>query len=98
MQNFEPIFKSFQINSLELPNRIVMALMTRSKSKSHIPGPTHVSQERWDYLIRGLECGEFDLIAVGRAILADPYWSEKIKAKRFNEIEAFSQEALQRLF
>ena len=34
----EKLFSPFKINNLEIPNRIVMAPMTRSKSPNSIPG------------------------------------------------------------
>ena len=34
-----PLFEPFILNGLELPNRVVMAPMTRSKSPAGIPGP-----------------------------------------------------------
>jgi 2,4-dienoyl-CoA reductase-like NADH-dependent reductase (Old Yellow Enzyme family) len=40
-------------------------------------------------LVRRLENQEFDLVAVGRALLADPYWVEKIRSGRTEELKAF---------
>ena len=36
---------------------------------------------------------EFDLVAVGRALLQDPAWAEKIREGRTGELEAFSKQA-----
>lgn len=47
-----------------------------------------------DELIRRLEREEFDLIGVGRALLADPHWVEKVKAGRTGELMDFSPAAL----
>lgn len=41
-----------------------------------------------------LENNEFDLVAVGRAILADPYWPRKIMLGKLDEIVPFSSECL----
>jgi 2,4-dienoyl-CoA reductase-like NADH-dependent reductase (Old Yellow Enzyme family) len=41
--------------------------------------------------------GEFDLIAVGRALLADPEWALKVKQGRLAERRAFSKELLHQL-
>ena len=38
--------------------------------------------------------GDFDLVAVGRPILADPNWVAKIKAGKMDELRGFSKEAL----
>jgi len=43
---------------------------------------------------RKLESGEFDLVAVGRAILADPSWPYKIKHGQLDEIIPFSSDSL----
>jgi 2,4-dienoyl-CoA reductase-like NADH-dependent reductase (Old Yellow Enzyme family) len=40
---------------------------------------------------------EFDLIAVGRALLADPEWARKVREQRFDELTAYTPEALERL-
>lgn len=45
-------------------------------------------------LIRRLERQEFDLVAVGRALLSDPQWVKKIKEGKTNEISDFSPESL----
>ncbi len=41
-------------------------------------------------LMRRMEKREFDLVAVGRAVLSDPDWAVKIRANRFNELEPFT--------
>lgn len=45
-------------------------------------------------LIERLEREEFDLIAVGRALLVDPQWTNKIRENRLDEIKAFEPGAL----
>lgn len=45
-------------------------------------------------LVRRMENREFDLVAVGRAVLSDPDWAVKIRAKRFDAIEPFTAERL----
>lgn len=47
-----------------------------------------------DDLLSRLEGGEFDLVAVGRALLVDPDWALKVKEGREQEILPFSREAL----
>jgi 2,4-dienoyl-CoA reductase-like NADH-dependent reductase (Old Yellow Enzyme family) len=47
-----------------------------------------------DLVDRKIENGEFDLVAVGRAILADPNWPSKIKLGRLDKIIPFSSESL----
>jgi 2,4-dienoyl-CoA reductase-like NADH-dependent reductase (Old Yellow Enzyme family) len=50
-----------------------------------------------DELIRRFDRGDFDLVAVGRPILADPNWVKKIKEGRTEELKGFSKEALTEL-
>lgn len=47
-----------------------------------------------DELIRRFDRGDFDLVAVGRPLLADPAWAEKIKENKTDELKGFSKEAL----
>jgi 2,4-dienoyl-CoA reductase-like NADH-dependent reductase (Old Yellow Enzyme family) len=50
-----------------------------------------------DELVRRYERGDFDLVAVGRALLADPHWVEKIQEERTGELKGFTKEALGQL-
>lgn len=43
-------------------------------------------------LIERMEAGEFDLIAIGRALLANPDWANKVKNNQFDQLRLFSQE------
>ncbi|ANY68136.1 12-oxophytodienoate reductase [Paenibacillus sp. BIHB 4019] len=47
-----------------------------------------------DALLERLSNDEFDLVAVGRALLGDPEWAAKIRDGRLNELQAFTPEAL----
>ena len=47
-----------------------------------------------DNLIERMARNEFDLIAVGRALLQDPQWAVKIREGRADELMDFSKEAL----
>lgn len=51
-----------------------------------------------DRLVEMMERGDFDLIAVGRALLQDPDWAKKIRDGRTSELKAFSKEALGTLY
>ncbi|MGH9737946.1 MAG: NADH:flavin oxidoreductase [Candidatus Acidiferrales bacterium] len=50
-----------------------------------------------DRLAEMLARGDFDLVAVGRALLADPAWANKIREARIDDIRVFSPEALKTL-
>ena len=47
-----------------------------------------------DGLIKRLERDEFDLVAVGRALITDPDWVEKVRDRREHEMNDFTREAL----
>jgi 2,4-dienoyl-CoA reductase-like NADH-dependent reductase (Old Yellow Enzyme family) len=48
-------------------------------------------------LLARLEAGEFDLVAVGRALIADPGWAVKVRQGRAGEITTFTRDLLQTL-
>jgi 2,4-dienoyl-CoA reductase-like NADH-dependent reductase (Old Yellow Enzyme family) len=48
-------------------------------------------------LVEMLARGDFDLVAVGRALLGDPAWAAKIRDSRFDGIRVFTPEALKTL-
>ncbi len=50
-----------------------------------------------DELVERLERDEFDLAAIGRALLADPAWAVKIREGRIPELEPFSVNVLKTL-
>jgi len=50
-----------------------------------------------DELIRRLDRGDFDLVGVGRALLADPNWALKIRYDRTDELKGFTRDALTQL-
>ncbi|XID94656.1 NADH:flavin oxidoreductase [Paenibacillaceae bacterium WGS1546] len=49
-------------------------------------------------LLDRLEHGEFDLVAIGRALLNDPAWAAKIRDGKFDELIPFRPEALNTLY
>lgn len=49
-------------------------------------------------LDRRLEAGEFDLVAVGRALLQDPEWATKVREQRYAELADYSNESLKTLY
>ena len=50
-----------------------------------------------DGLIERLENDEFDLVAVGRALINDPEWASKVRDGRFDELTDFNAEKLKEL-
>jgi len=51
-----------------------------------------------DELLRRLDRGDFDLVAVGRALINDPHWVQKIRDGRQGELMDFSPACLGTLF
>ncbi|CAL9306699.1 NADH:flavin oxidoreductase [Streptomyces sp. SudanB182_2057] len=47
-----------------------------------------------DNLLDRLEADEFDLVAVGRALLQDPEWAAKVLTDRFDELKPYDASAL----
>lgn len=47
-----------------------------------------------DRLVVMLARGDFDLVAVGRAMLSDPAWANKVRDSRFGELTAYTRDAL----
>jgi 2,4-dienoyl-CoA reductase-like NADH-dependent reductase (Old Yellow Enzyme family) len=44
-----------------------------------------------------MERDEFDLIAVGRALITDPYWVEKVRGNDWESLKGFDVAALAEL-
>jgi len=51
-----------------------------------------------DRLLVMLERGDFDLVAVGRALLQDPLWAEKVRGGRTAELMDFDRSAMATLY
>jgi 2,4-dienoyl-CoA reductase-like NADH-dependent reductase (Old Yellow Enzyme family) len=57
--------------------------------------PTSV--EGVNELVERMEAGEFDLVAVGRALISDPEWALKVRDARPETIMSYSPDALRKL-
>jgi 2,4-dienoyl-CoA reductase-like NADH-dependent reductase (Old Yellow Enzyme family) len=47
-----------------------------------------------DKLVEMIERGDFDMIAVGRALIANPDWANKVRAGKVSELKNYSPESL----
>lgn len=66
-----------------------------SEFTSFLAGTEEVAQpSNLDSLLTRFAAEEFDLVAVGRALLLDPEWAEKVRDGRQEEILPFSRSAL----
>ncbi|WP_145407796.1 NADH:flavin oxidoreductase [Paenibacillus xylanexedens] len=54
--------------------------------------------ENIEKLISKMQHQEFDLVAVGRALLADPAWATKLKNGQLEQVQLFSQESIKTLY
>ena len=80
------------VGSVGLDSDFISNRMSPEKNKPH------GSEKTILYLLERLERNEFDLIAVGRALLADPEWVTKVIDDRFDEINTFTMESLETLY
>ncbi|KZS46400.1 12-oxophytodienoate reductase [Paenibacillus glucanolyticus] len=69
-------------------DEVFTSLFTQGKGAGH---------KDIDELLNRLEKHEYDLVAVGRALLADPQWAAKVRDGRFDELEPFTPESLNTL-
>jgi 2,4-dienoyl-CoA reductase-like NADH-dependent reductase (Old Yellow Enzyme family) len=51
-----------------------------------------------DELLKRMQANEFDLIAIGRALLQDPTWATKIRDGRLDEIEPYTKASVDTLY
>lgn len=65
-------------------------------NRDFITTHTHLGAETTDInrLLEMLERDDFDLVAVGRALLSNPDWANKVKAGRYDELKPYTPEAL----
>lgn len=59
---------------------------------------TSEADHDFDKLAERLERDEFDLVAIGRALLGDPEWCRKMKRGAFEEMQAYSMQSLNQLY
>ena len=72
--------------------------LDREFSAESLRSPASPSTAGIERLSQMLSAGEFDLIAVGRALLADPAWASKIRHAAESSIIPFTRQSLSRLF
>ncbi len=60
--------------------------------------PDKNEEDNLDRLVEMLEKEEFDLVAVGRALIVDPEWPAKVQSGRTDEILPFTSESTKTLY
>ena len=99
----EPAFEGSDLNlagwARRLTGRTAMTVGSVGLSGDFITGlggeasePTSIDQ-----LLKRLARDEFDLVAVGRALLSDPQWLENIAQRRGDRLQAFDISKLDQL-
>lgn len=80
-----------------LPAITVGSVGLSSEFVESLVGREHAAPAGLDRLMEMFARGDFDLVAVGRALIADPHWPEKLKCGRLDQFGGFSAEALAEL-
>jgi 2,4-dienoyl-CoA reductase-like NADH-dependent reductase (Old Yellow Enzyme family) len=87
-EHIDVLFQATRIGSLELKNRIVMAPMTRALSPGGVPRQNGRALLPSSYRTYRQPCASafescvpgLDLVAVGRALIANPDWARRIRS------------------
>ena len=77
---------TISVGSVGLSGEVMAALAGESSTPASLDG-----------LVRRMEREEFDLIAVGRAILGDPEWVHKVRTGNFAALQGFNPASLAQL-
>ncbi|MNY42558.1 NADH:flavin oxidoreductase / NADH oxidase family protein [compost metagenome] len=85
-EEFEGSDLNFAVGSVGLSGEFLAAFRGESSEPSSL-----------EELMRRMDRGDFDLVAVGRPLLADAQWLQKIRDSRDAELKGFSREALMQL-
>jgi len=72
------------VGSVGLDNDFIAGLFSRENA----------APEGLDRLVQMVDSGEVDLVAIGRALLVDPAWAEKLRDGRISELLPFTPDAL----
>jgi len=64
-------------------------------SLSDYSSVSETDHRNFDELMRRFDRGEFDLVAVGRAMVAEPNWARIVRSGAFDKLKPFSVGSLQ---
>ncbi|MBV1907894.1 MAG: NADH:flavin oxidoreductase [Kangiellaceae bacterium] len=67
------------------------------EDKHDMVDTSEVASESFDELSKRLANDEFDMVAIGRALLQDPEWVIKVRENRLDELADYSKASLQQL-
>jgi 2,4-dienoyl-CoA reductase-like NADH-dependent reductase (Old Yellow Enzyme family) len=100
---WEPEFEDSSLNLAGWTRKITgkPAITVGSVGLNHdfIPAPGEATFHEGepaslDELISRMQAGEFDLVAVGRALIANPDWANKVRENKGDSLRAFEKEML----
>lgn len=74
-----------------------MVSLGRTQAPEQKPSAVDGRAAHFDRLLEMLDRGDFDLIAVGRAMLADARWAAKVREEKFSDLSPFTPEVLKTL-
>ena len=74
-----------------LPTITVGSVGLESDFIGFYQGEDEVKSAPIDDLVKRMDDMEFDMVAVGRALLSDPEWVNKVKEGRYDEVIPFSK-------
>ena len=82
---------SITVGSVGLSNSFI------DEEKRDMVDESQVAKESLENLEKRLDNEEFDLVAVGRALIEDPEWVIKIRENRLDELKGYSKASLAKL-
>ena len=68
------------------------------EEKRDMVNSSQVEEKSFSELAKRLENNEFDLVAIGRALLQDPEWVPKVKDDRLDELSDYTKKSLVKLY
>jgi len=71
--------------------------LSRADVMTERQNPVAISMDHLQQLAAGLKEGHYDLVAIGRALLANPEWANLVREGRLSELQPFSGSALETL-
>jgi 2,4-dienoyl-CoA reductase-like NADH-dependent reductase (Old Yellow Enzyme family) len=80
-----------------LPTIAVGSVGLESTGESFVNMSTHAQPVNIDQAISDVSEKKYDMVAVGRALLADPDWVIKMREGRLNEISPYNEQVLAEL-
>lgn len=104
---WEPEFEGSNLNlagwTQKLTGKPAMSVGSVGLTEDFISGTfaskkESVEQSGIDELAERMAGGEFELVAVGRALLQDPEWLVKVKEGRIDAVEPFAKKSLAKLY